>query len=113
MQFSVHDRLILLSLMQKVEGDLTLMRVTEDFQREIGFTDEEHQLLNFSQTEGGTRWNQAVDAREFEVNKTIFEAIASVFQAMSEAKQLTLESMSVCNRFVGVSWQDQAHGENV
>ena len=106
MQFSVHDRLVLLSLVQKVEGDLTLMRVTEDFQREIGFTDEEHQLLNFNQAEGNTHWNQAVDDREFEVNKTVFEAIVSVFRAMSEAKQLTLESMSLCTRFVDVLWQE-------
>src|SRR5207247_9230228 len=56
MEFSVQERLILLSILP-AEGDLTTLRIVRGLREQLSFSEEEHALLKFNQAENRVAWD--------------------------------------------------------
>ena len=95
MLLSVHSRLVLLGLAAKAEGNLTTMRLVRDFQRDLGFSEEELAALNFVQGEGTVTWTQAVEPKKVAVGPELKKAVAKWFPKDS----LTLELLPLYEMF--------------
>ena len=101
MKLSVLDRLSLLSLLPK-EGDFTTLRIVRELRERLSFTEEEHRELDFRQTATGeTEWKAAADPeREFEFSPLEVSIITEALKKADKAKKLTLDHMSVYEKFM-------------
>lgn len=95
MLLSVHSRLLLLNLASRAEGNVTTMRLVRDFQRELGFSEEELAALKFEQTEGQVRWQNAVEPKEIAVGPELKKAVAGWFNP----EKLTMETLPLYEQF--------------
>jgi len=95
MLLSVHSRFVLLSLAAKAEGNLTTLRLVRDFQRDLGFSEEELALLKVETTETGMRWQNAVEPKEIAVGPELKKAVAKWF----DPEKLTMETLPLYEQF--------------
>ena len=99
MKLSVHDRLILLNVLPAT-GDITTLRIVRDLGTALGFTDEEHQALDFKQEDGSIQWdNTAEESKAVEVGPTASAMLREAFETLSEEKTLNLAQLSLYERF--------------
>ena len=95
MLLSVKDRLQLLQLAEKAQGNLTTLRLVREFQRDLGFSEEELTALAFEQEGGQIKWRQAVEPKDITVGPSLRKAVAKWF----DPEKLTLETMALYERF--------------
>lgn len=101
MEFQVLERMMLLRLLSEAEGDVTALRVVRETQDKLGFSDEEREALNFQQDAQQIRWNSAADKpTEIDVGKAAHKLIAEKLLALSVAQKLTLNQLTLYERFV-------------
>ena len=99
MLLSVHDRLILLNVLP-ANGNITTLRIVRDLGTELGFTDDEHQVLDFKQEDGSIQWdNTAEEDKDVEIGATASAMLREAFEALSEERQLNLSQLSLYERF--------------
>jgi len=101
MEFQVVERMMLLNLLSTAEGDVTALRVVRETQNKLGFSDEEREALNFQQDANQVRWNAEADqAVEVDIGKAAHKLIAEKLLALSVQKKLTLNQLTLYERFV-------------
>lgn len=96
MLLSVHSRFLLLSLAGKAEGNLTTMRLVRDFQRDLGFSEEELAVMHVEQDGGQMRWRMGVEPKEVAVGPELQKAVAAWFNP----EKLTMETLPLYEQFV-------------
>lgn len=103
MDFSVHDRLVLLSFLAAFQGNLTTVRAVRDMQQELGFSDDELEALNFQQGAEGLKWDTAADvAKAVDISDARRRIIAAQIAALDAKGALTVEHLPVVERFTEV-----------
>lgn len=108
MEFDVPDRLALLTaIIPNIATTRANQRVVDDFEHDIGFTDEELRALSFKQTDRGTVWKRdAVAPRKFAVGETVFRLMRDTFAQMSDAGKLPRTFVTLHDRFVDGEWKE-------
>ena len=97
MLLSVHSRLVLLGMTAKAEGNLITLHLVRDFQRALGFSEEELAALNFVQGDGTVTWTPAVEPKEIAVGPELKKAVLKWF----DPEKLTLEMLPLYEQFLG------------
>jgi hypothetical protein len=111
MELKVAERLMLLTLLAPIEGDVTALRVVRSVQEKLGFTDEENTALNFQQEGGQIRWQTAADVpTEIEIGPAAKAIIANQLKKMNAAKRLSLQQLDLYEKFVK---DEETPGEEV
>ena len=101
MNLRVLERLSLLALLPN-EGDFTTLRIVRELRERLSFTEEEHKGLDFRRTDSGeVEWKAAADPeREFEFSPLELSIITEALKKADKAKKLTLDHMSVYEKFM-------------
>ena len=104
MEFSVLERIHLLGILPK-EGDITTLRIIRDLRDALSFSEDDHKLLKFqSAGEGRIIWDveglKAVGLKDVPVGEKAQDIILEVLKKLNDGKKLTLDAMSLYERFV-------------
>jgi hypothetical protein len=101
MLLHVKDRLLLLGILGKAEGNLITLRVIRDLQREVSFSEEESKALSFKSEGNAIQWDAAGDAgKEFEIGDLARKAITDIFKGIEEHGQLTMAHLPLYEMFL-------------
>jgi len=101
MLLSVPERLLLLNVLSRAEGNLVTLRVVRDLQTLVGFDEDELKALDFQWDGEMTRWNPAADVeREFAISPTTQKTVAGVFKRLDAKEQLTMQHLPVYEKFL-------------
>jgi hypothetical protein len=99
MKLTVADRLIILNILQG-ENDVTTLRTMMKVRELLGFTEEEHAILQFKSTpEQGTKWEDGVPEKEFELGQKARDTILKAFLLLNEKKLMTFELLPTFEKF--------------
>lgn len=110
LMLSVLERVLILPILAAAAGNMVHLRIVRNEQERIGFTDEEIQALQFKpRPGGGTGWtHDAVPDRPFGMSVTGRALVADALAKMEEDETLTLEHMSLYDKFVGAEESEDA-----
>lgn len=100
-ELTVFERLILLGLLPK-EGRIMDLKIIQRFQADLGFTEEEHKVLEFRTLEsGGVQWNPTDAAnRVFTVGPRMMTIVAEVLGELEKTGKLRMEHVGLYEKFV-------------
>ena len=98
---SVLDRVLLLHHIPRMIGDATTLRVLRDFEHDLGFTEEEHKLLNFRTDENGTHWDPGVEAKTLDIGPKCLECVKALLHRLDKTQQLTMDLLPTYDKFMG------------
>jgi len=103
MTLSVIERMTILGIIPK-DGSFTTLKIITDLQDALGFTEEEHAILQFTPVEGGQageiRWNNGVEEKELEVGPKAEEMIVKALEKLNKEEKLTMQTFPLYKRFV-------------
>ena len=103
MELGVQDRLILLNVLPK-EGDFTTLKILRDLQSNLSFTEEELKVLNFENSEQGTRWStegaKLLENVDISIGNKANAMIVDALQKLSADKKLTIAHLQTFEKFV-------------
>ena len=100
MQLGVFDRVLLLNILPR-EGDFRTLKVLRKLADDLGFSEDEAAALQFKQEGVKIEWRVEADApKEVPMGAVAREIIAGRLRELDEQKKLTLEHMSLYERFV-------------
>lgn len=101
MELSVTERIALLPLLGKMEGNLLLLRQVRDFQQTVGFSEAELTLLEFQQDGTKIMWKEGrVPPLVVTPSPSLHAAIGKLLQQLDEAGQLGMSHLSICDKFL-------------
>ena len=100
MQLGVFDRVLLLNILPR-EGDFRTLKVLRKLADDLGFSEDEAAALQFQQDGVSIKWRQEADApKDVPMGEIAREIIADRLRELDKQKKLTLEHMSLYERFV-------------
>lgn len=103
MEFSITERISLMSVLPK-EGDIVTLRILRDLQAELGFSEEELEVLKLVQGAGQVRWDpegaEAVGQKEIQVGRAARRLVAKTLKSLEKQKKLPLAFIDLYERFV-------------
>ena len=88
MHFGIGERLGLLSILPE-RGTLDTRRVVRDFQREVGFDEEEHKAAGITNESDVYKWNPGHPTKDIEVGDVLRGVLLKELEAVSEKEQIT------------------------
>jgi hypothetical protein len=104
MLFTVKERLLVQSLLQKKAGNIVTIRLLHDLQMALGFSDKESAALELSAMETGVRWNTAKEkSKEIPMGKATHAIIAETLRELDATNALTIELLDLYEMFCGES----------
>ena len=99
MKLGVFDRLMILNNLP-AEGNLTTIKIVRELREALSFTEDEHAMLNFVTEDGVVRWSGPQDYEvEIPIGAKGSEMIRKAFEALSKEEKLTVQHLSVCEKF--------------
>lgn len=100
MQLSVFDRVLLLNILPR-EGDFKTLKVLRKLKDDLGFGEDELAALEFQQEGTQIHWRTEADTpKEVAIGEVAHGLIADRLRELDAAKKLSLEHMSLYERFV-------------
>lgn len=98
----VRERVVLLNLLGGYRGSVVKLKIVRDLQNEVGFTDEEHQRLQFDESEDGGRvqWRDGIEPREFEIGPSAREVVVEILDDLSDRGEMSLAHLPLYERLV-------------
>ncbi len=102
MTLGVLERILLLNLLPR-ESDVTTIRIIRDIRKELGFTEEEHKILNFKLEGNKTVWDEKVGStldKDFTFGEKIFSIIVEELVKLNHAKKLTEHHLTLWDKFI-------------
>ena len=101
MLLTVRERLILQSILPQ-EGDFLTLKVLRKLQEDLSFTEEEHKLYKFVQSENQVTWDDKMEqGKEIEIGKKANDIIVLALSKLNDQKKLRMEHYDLYARFVG------------
>jgi hypothetical protein len=102
LNLSVHDRVVILSLLPS-EADFTTIRIVSDLKKELSFSEEEHEQLKFKPGgDGGTTWNpEAVISKSVIFGDKAQEIIRQALGRLNDDNKATEDYLNVYELFMG------------
>jgi hypothetical protein len=100
MLLNVSERLVLISILPK-ESDYTTIKIVQNLKEDLSFTEEEHELLKFYNTEDGmVHWNSENDIpKEIPIGEKATDIIASSLRNINATKKLREDHISLYEKF--------------
>lgn len=101
MQLNVQERLLLLSSLSTVAGNLATLRIVRDLQRELGLSEEEHKASNLREKDGRVFWDEGkIPTKEISIGPAGLDAALAMFEQMDKAETLTIEYLPLYERLL-------------
>lgn len=86
------------------EGDLTTMRLARDLRHELGFTEEEHDVLKFRTEDGLTQWDSEADVeKEIAIGPRAHVMVADALEKLDKDRKLNEDHLTLCEKFLDES----------
>jgi hypothetical protein len=83
------------------KGDLTTLRIVRELQAEVGFSEEEHEQLQFERVgDGGWKWVEG-EPKDVSVGKTAASLLKDVLRQKDEEKDLRMHEADLYERLLG------------
>ena len=99
MELDVRERLILISVVPQ-EGNFVTLKVIRSLQEALSFSEEEHKLYKFVESEGTVTWDDTTEqVKEVEIGEKATDIIVEALKKLDESKQLKLEHYSLYEKF--------------
>ncbi len=100
MKLSVQERIILAGLLPQ-EGNILTLRVVNELLSSLGFTEAEHERLQFVTEGTQIKWQQgAVNDKEIAIGDKAREVIVSALKKANEAGKVHISWLPVYDRFI-------------
>ena len=98
---NVAERVVLLNILPR-EGNMVALRLVSEFSNKLGFSEEDIKKWAIKQDGNRITWNQkgVTDATSFEIGDTLKELIANRLKELDGEKKLTIDHMSLFDKFV-------------
>ena len=107
MELTVLERLLLLRVLPK-QGNLTMLRIVRDLERDLSFSEEEHAALQFDTKGGAIKWQPgAVPDKDVRFGPRAMQLVVDALTEMDKKAELTLDWLDLCDKF-GYVGQDDA-----
>jgi len=101
MTFTVAERLLLLQILGRIEGNLVLVRQVRALQQAAGFSEQETAALEFHMEGSKYMWTEgAVAPIEVAIPPLVHAAIAKILDGESTAGRLTVQQLPLCDKFL-------------
>jgi hypothetical protein len=101
MKLNIPERLTLLNVLGKAEGNLTTLRVVRDLQRLVGFDEDELKAIGFIQDGTTLKWNPEANAeREFLISPATQKVVVDLLKRLEAQGTLTMNHLPLYERFV-------------
>lgn len=101
MQLNVQERLLLLSSLSTVAGNLATLRIVRDLQLELGLSEEEHKTINLREKDGRAYWDEGkIPLKEISIGPAGLDAALAMFEQMDKAETLTIEYLPLYERLL-------------
>ena len=103
MILSVHDRLMILSLLPK-EGNFTNLKLIRKAREALSFDEAEHLALNVREVEEGAErrmiWDNAVPDKDISLGEVVTQIIVKELKTLDEKGKLTADHMNIYEKFI-------------
>jgi len=98
-ELTVAERLGLLVLLPR-EGNLTTLRIVQRMRLDLSFDENEHKMLQFQESENQLTWNPNIECvKAISFGAKAMQVIQEILTAMSDAGNLRIEHLSLCDKF--------------
>jgi len=99
---NVHDRIMLLGLLNSTHSNWTTLRLIKEFQMEIGFSQEDIEAFNLTQDGETTSWSgpAANDPVGFKMPSALKAVIVAELEKLDANNALTADHISLCEIFL-------------
>jgi hypothetical protein len=99
-ELSVKDRVVLLSTLAAVTGNLTELRILRELRENLSFSEEEHAALSIAEREGRLYWNTDADQpREVEIGNVARRLIVRRLKELNREGKLADDHLDVIDKF--------------
>jgi len=101
MKLNVLERIVVLNLLP-AEGSFANLKLLRVAKEELSFDEKEHKLLNFTQTEEQTMWNQDANIpdKDVKIGEIITAMLTKKLKEMDEKEELKEEHYSIYEKFM-------------
>jgi hypothetical protein len=99
MQFTIEERLIMLSLLPPAEGNLLNVKITHDLRQGLAFSEEDLAILQFEQSDGRLNWQNGIGLKELEIGPHIANVIYDELAKLNESEKLREGHLSLAEKF--------------
>jgi len=99
---NVHDRIMLLGMLNQTQSNWTTLRLIREFQGTIGFSQDDIDEFNLVQEGNTTSWSGEEANREegFDLPDALRAVIVAELQKLDAAGALTADHVSLCEKFL-------------
>ena len=115
MELTVSERLMLIQMAPE-KADIWTLKMVQSFRDDLGFDEDEVEALGFKSEGGNVQWSgDAPQEKDIHVPESVQNLIAAGLREMNEKAILTMEHVSLWDKFVGESDASEgveAPGEN-
>lgn len=109
MELSVEERLLLLNLLP-AQGDITTLRIVRDLHTALGFSEEEHEKLQFKQEGSRVDWTGQLD-KTIPIGPRAHIVIANELEKRSREGVLPMQAVPLYERFCEEEAEEEATSE--
>ena len=100
MELSVLNRLLLLNLLPK-EGNITTLRIVQKLREDLSFSEDEHNILKFEQTDASLKWNSKEPVvKDVNFGPKAQTLVVDALEALSKDNKLTADFLPLYDLFV-------------
>ena len=106
MELRIHDRLLLLGLLPE-KSDFTTLKIVMELRAALSFSEQEHKDFKIKEVPGEdgkgsfVQWEQEADKpKDISIGTVARDIITKALKDLDTKKQLTVEHMSLYERFV-------------
>lgn len=100
MELSVGERLVLMMVLPP-NGDLVTMKIVQKLRGDLGFDEGEIERFGIRNEEGQVLWDgDKAEAKDIEIGPKAMEVVVRSLRELSEKKQLTLQHLPLCEKFM-------------
>jgi len=110
----VLERILLLRILPRGKpGSLVVLRIIQDLERTLSFSEEEHAMLKFEEKPGSLHWDpKAAVMKEVEFRPKAQAMIVEAIRELDEAEMLTMEWLGLCDKFGYTGIEDKGEQDD-
>ena len=99
MKLNALERITLLQILP-TKGDVITLRIIRDLSSALGFTEDEHKALNFTQDGEIIKWDPSKDVpKDVPFGEVARKTVTDLFKKLDKAKEMTMVQLNLSDRF--------------
>ncbi|MFA6972683.1 MAG: hypothetical protein WC208_14970 [Gallionella sp.] len=100
MKLTVFGRLMLLNILPN-EGNFLTLKIVNQLQQDLSFSEEELKRLDIKQVDGNVTWNRLADEpKEVTIGEKATDIIVSALKKLNDTNKLTLQHYELYEKFI-------------